>query len=97
MNSLRIPSRTLARWLEGKDKELREKRKEAVFDRYMRCHTQEAIAEELQIGIATVNSIINKEFGNSQMAKSEETFKPELYTIWNFSELLSCRPTRSAA
>lgn len=53
----------------------------------VRCYTQEAIAEELQIGIATVNSIINKEFGNSQMAKSEETFKPELYTIWNFSKL----------
>jgi len=53
----------------------------------MRCYTQEAIAGDLQIGIATVNSIISREFENCQTAKSEEMFKPELYTIWNFAKL----------
>ena len=84
---LSIPSRTLARWLEGKDKELREKRKEAVFDRYMRCYTQEAIAEELGIPQQTVSDAIKNLTDNCQMAESGKNFKPELYTIWNFSKL----------
>jgi hypothetical protein len=83
---LSVPPRTLARWLEGKDKELREKRKEAVFDRYMRCYTQEAIADELDIPQPTIHRMIEEIIQNCQMAEMNN-FKPELYTIWNFSKL----------
>lgn len=84
---LGVPERTLARWLEGKDREFREQKDAMIFDMFMRCETQEEIAKQTSVDQSTVARSIEKIMQNCQMAEMHKTFKPELYSIWNFAKL----------
>lgn len=48
---------------------------------YNAWNTQESIAEEVEIGVATVNEVVNS-FGKTMCRKFEKTFEPMLYATW---------------
>lgn len=64
-----------------------------AFDLWLACHTQEEIAERLDIAKATVNNWISDSFSFGKLAKNEQSaaehatdFEPPIYNIWKQQE-----------
>ena len=91
---LAVSRRAVAGWVESIDSTRREERKRTIFDMWMRCHTQEEIAD----AVGTDQSVIareSKELCNlEKLPKSiklaaeyqDADWSPQLYDIWNFAK-----------
>ena len=53
---------------------------------WLRCHTQQEIADVVGMAIGAVNEKIAEFFESGQMSDSAifRDFTPELYSVWNF-------------
>lgn len=88
---LSVPPRTLNSWLSRTDKETKEKRNRRIFEKWLRCHTQEEIAEEEGITKETVSTICQKmaELPESDKVLAnhhEPDYKRPLYNVWKWQE-----------
>jgi DNA modification methylase len=86
--ALSVTPRSVNSYLTDIDEQLRKERKEKILAMWLRCHTQEEIAEEVGLSREAVNDQI-AEFGkNGNLSDSTifRDFEPELYSIWNFAK-----------
>lgn len=76
---------TLLKMMEHRDQCLREEQNEErnnrILDLYLKCWTQEAIAEEVSVDQKTVGNILGKFATDSEIPKD---FEPSLYDVWNY-------------
>lgn len=76
ISNLSISKKTFLNWTKAKRQAKEDEQKKAVYDLWMRCETQETIAEQVGIPQSTVSLWIGI-FRN---------FVPQLYIIWNFGK-----------
>lgn len=90
---LGVSWRTVAYWLSGVKQELDQAAKEKAFELWLRCFTQEQIAEELsRLGYGeysqqTISRVIGKHTQNCKLAEMSKPSELKLYTVWNFPKL----------
>jgi DNA modification methylase len=83
---LGVSEKSIQRWTESQAESAKEERDRKIVEFYLKAwNTQEAIAEIMNVGIATVNDVIKK-FEKRQMSIFEETFKPLLYNVWKLQK-----------
>ena len=91
---LSVTVRSVTSYLNDIEKQLREERKQKIFDMWMACHTQDEIAEatgskQQTVGdeIATFTEIGNvSNFGKSLDFTRDNEFQPPLYNLWTFAK-----------
>lgn len=92
--TLSVTLRTVSSYLSDIDKQLREERKQHIFDMWLSCHTQEEIAEAVGISIGTVNGETETIFRFGSASKSEKSlaqhadadFETPIYNVWTFAK-----------
>ena len=92
---LSVSVRSVQAYLSGIDRQIREERKQQIFELYMDCWTQREIAERVGIPRKSVDNIIQSLGQNgsvSDLAQSldfdrDPDFKKPLYNVWNFAKL----------
>lgn len=92
--TLSVTLRTVNNYLNDIDKQLREERKQRIFDMWLSCHTQEEIAEA--VGISHGQTVIEtKELSDSERlpnltkvlsSYADTDFVPPLYNVWTFAK-----------
>lgn len=92
--TLSVTLRTVNNYLNDIDKQLREERKQRIFDMWLSCHTQEEIAEA--VGISHGQTVIEtKELSDSERlpnltkvlsSYADTDFIPPLYNVWTFAK-----------
>jgi DNA-binding CsgD family transcriptional regulator len=88
---LSVSKRTINSYLTDIDKQIREERKEKVFDMYMKCFSMDEIAEELKVTKETISKDvcqISEDVLKSDKVKAEyldSDFETPLYNIWTFA------------
>ena len=93
--ALSVNMRSVQRYLSDIDKQVQQQQKQQVFDLYMSCHTQQEIADKLDIPRVTTLDIIKtivengqlSHFDNSLAFDKDQDFKPPLYNVWNFGKV----------
>lgn len=91
---LSVTVRSVTSYLNDIEKQLREERKQKIFDMWMACHTQDEIAEAVGVDKATISrdSETLLQIGNhSNMQQSlakfnDNDFTPPLYNLWTFAK-----------
>jgi len=90
---LSVSERSVASYLADIDKDLRQQKKERIFDMWMSCHTQEQIAQAVGIAQKTVDDStkVLADLENLQKplklsAQFNDDFTPEAYNIWSFAK-----------
>ena len=91
---LSVTLRTVTSYLTDVDRQLREERKQAIFDLWLSCHTQEEIAAAVGVSqpnvAAEIETFIN--FGSSSNSDKslalyqDADWKPPLYNVWTFAK-----------
>ena len=92
--TLSVTARMVNKYLSDIDKQLREERKEKIFNMWMACYSQEEIADECGVSRESVKieiETIGKNGTDSKITKSlvfskDAEFKPPIYNIWTFSK-----------
>ena len=91
--TLSVSKRTINNYLTDIDKDLREKRKQKIFDMYLACYTQEEIAEDLEVDQKTVGNeieVIGKMETLPKFLKVNAAFNDDfdtpLYNVWTFAK-----------
>ncbi|HMN12406.1 MAG TPA: DNA methyltransferase [Bellilinea sp.] len=88
-----VSLRTIARWTENKDRQLKEDRDQKIREMWLACHTQEEIAEQVGMSQQTVAEAA-KELPKldtwqkaviSAATYAEPDWSPPLYNIWSFA------------
>ena len=79
---LAVSDRAVRKWTEKERAEEDEERNNRILDAYLRCETQEAIAEEINVDRTTVTKVIGN-VKNGTDAKIH--LDPNLYDVWNFN------------
>lgn len=85
-----VSLRTVKRWTQRKDKDLRARRKRKAFDMWLSCETLENIGETLQISKETSSQYIQECQKNDTWHKSDifpnhsddPDWKPPIYDVW---------------
>lgn len=91
---LSVTLRSVTGYLSDIEKQMREERKQKIFDMWMACYSQEEIGEETNLTQPQVKSILDTfiDFGSvSDIYKSRDftqdsDFALPLYNIWTFSK-----------
>jgi len=86
--TLSISQKTYNRWTSAKQEQKEEQIKNTIYDLWMRCHTQQEIADVVGMPRQTVTDIIAKFAENGQMSDPGifRNFTPEVYTTWSFGK-----------
>lgn len=92
---LSVSVQTVRAYLSGIDRQIREERKQLIFELYMDCWTQREIAERVGMPQQSVTDIIKTltekesafDFGQSLDFDRDADFKKPIYNIWNFAKL----------
>lgn len=83
---LSVSERSVANWLSRIDKDTKEQRNQRIFDLWLACWTQEAIAEDVGESIGKVNEVCRKseELQKSDKSAAEHAtdFEPPIYNVW---------------
>lgn len=90
---LSVTPRTVGNYLSDIDKQLREQRKQRIFDMWLACHTEEDIAAANDITRQTVNNQIEvlqnletlPNFAKVSASFQDEDFATPLYNVWTFA------------
>mgnify|MGYP007071613122 CR=1 FL=1 len=86
IQTLSISERTFRDFTKDKRKQLEEEQNERIFDMWMKCHTEQSIADEIGVTQKTVNNK-TADFRNSGKFAEISNFRnfdPQIYDIWNF-------------
>ncbi len=88
---LSVSTRSVNNYLSDVDKQLREERKQRIFDMWLACHTQEEIAEAIELPRQTLEGLLPKleDFPNSAKVHSQfadEDFTAPLFNVWTFAK-----------
>ena len=81
----------LASYLTDVDKQIREERKEKIFAMFMACHTQQEIADAVNVSRTTIEETVT-EFPNLEKASknlasfSDPDFETPIYNVWVFAK-----------
>jgi hypothetical protein len=90
--TLSVSGRSVSGYLSDVEKQLREERKERIFNMWLACHTLDEIAENVGIPPRTVADYVG-EFAKSETLPNSQKvlanhqdadFAPPLYNIWTF-------------
>jgi len=92
---LSVSVRSVQAYLSGIDRQIREERKQQIFELYMDCWTQQEIAERIGMARQSVTDIVKSfaengnasDFGQSLDFDRDADFKKPIYNIWNFAKL----------
>ena len=85
--TLSISDRSFRSWTQDKRKQKEAEIKQTIWDMWLACYNQEAIAEQVSISLGKVNEIANNfKNGNASDFENFSNFTPELYTVWNFGK-----------
>lgn len=86
--SLSISEKTYQRWTAAKQDQKEEQTKQRIYDMWMRCHTQQEIADAVGEAQQTVANRIASFTKNGQQSEISNfrNFEPQVYTIWNFAK-----------
>lgn len=86
--TLSISQATFSRWTKDKRQQKEQEIKQQIYDMWMRCHTQQEIADSASVSIGKVSELAEN-FKNTHLNDSENfrNFDPQLYTLWNFQKL----------
>ena len=59
-----------------------------IFSKWLACHTQEAIAQDVKMQVSHVSEFLRKNSEKYQQGDSElfRNFEPKVYTVWNFDK-----------
>lgn len=87
-----VSSRTIARWTENKDRQLKEDRDKQMRELWLACQTLEDIADETQLSVSSVGET-TKEFPVLDKWQkpeilgatyAEPDWSPPIYNVWSF-------------
>jgi len=86
--SLSISPKTYSRWTAAKQEQKEEQTKQRIYDMWLRCHTQQEIADAVGEPQQTIARIIANFTQNGQVSDlgNFRNFTPEVYTIWSFGK-----------
>jgi len=90
LKSLSVSDRTFRNWTANKARQLEDERNDEIMRLFLRCFTQEEIAEKTGEPRQTITDIIQKLKENAENGKIAEigkAFKPFLYTIWSLPKI----------
>lgn len=86
---LSVSERTVRDWLSRIDKDAKEQRDKRIFDMWLACHTQEAIADAVGIPQESVRNSLSQNGNLADLAKPAlaaaehaTDFEPPIYNIW---------------
>lgn len=88
---LSVSKRTVNNYLQDVDKQLREERKQKIFDLYLACYTSEEIANSITMSRQSVDGLLPKLEDMPNLAKvlanfQEDDFKPPIYSVWSYGK-----------
>jgi len=91
---LSVTPRSISGYLSDIEKQLREERKQKIFDMWLACHTMDDIAGTTGIAKSSASEEITTLFDFGSLSKSEQSlanfaeseFVPQLYNIWTFAK-----------
>jgi DNA-binding CsgD family transcriptional regulator len=90
---LSVSERTVRDWLSRIDKDAKVERDRQIFDMWLSCHTQDEIAEAVELSQRAVSDCfssfgkIAKTAKTEQLAANHETdFTPPIYNVWKQQE-----------
>lgn len=82
---LSVDERTIGRWTKNKREDLKKQRDKKILELYLRAwNTQEMIAKEVGCVQSTVLEVIKNFIEKGQMPEIDKTFKPQIYSEWNY-------------
>lgn len=92
--ALSVSRRSVQSYLTDVDRQLREERKQRIFDLWLACHTTEEICERVQVGNATVSretevcsDVEALPIRNKVLATfSDSDWTPPLYNVWSYGK-----------
>ena len=89
--TLSISDKTYRRWTSAKQEQKEEQTKQRIYDMWMRCHTQQEIADAVGVERTIVGDRIanfGKNVENGQLTESHifTNFEAQIYTVWNFAK-----------
>lgn len=89
---LSVSQKTIINYLQDIDKQLRNQRKEDMFDMYLACYSNEEISRFYKVSKMTINNELNKIFEESKKIyeveinyKNKDFVKP-IYNIWSYTK-----------
>lgn len=86
LETLSISSKSFSRYTSDKKKQFDADQKEQIFDLWMKCMTEQQIAEHCDISRQTINREIAGFAQNGQVSEmgNFRNFEPQVYDIWKF-------------
>ena len=87
---LSVSPRTVQSWVSGTDKDAKAERQEKAFKLWLACHTQEEIAEAVNVTQQTVSNWIDdftnigNLYGICKVAALFQGFEAPLYNVWKW-------------
>lgn len=86
--TLSISRSSYQRWTSAKQEQKEELIKQTIYNEWMRCKTEQEIADKVGMTQARVHQKIADIINNVQMTEiyNFRNFEPQVYTIWNFSK-----------
>lgn len=85
-NALSVSERTFRDWTSNRKKQLDDERNEKIIQLYLKCWTQQRIADEVGVDQKTVTNILDSFRKNGKIAEIPN-FQPFIYNIWNTTKL----------
>lgn len=93
-STLSVTVRSVSSYLSDIDKQLREERKQHIFDMWMACYSLEEIAEQSNVTAKTIDNQIEEFVNLEALPKlhkvladfSDSDFTAPLYNVWRFSK-----------
>jgi DNA-binding CsgD family transcriptional regulator len=91
-DTLSVTLRSVTGYLSDIDKQLREERKQRIFDLWMACFTAEEIAELVNLSDEAVRKEVSQyseglpKVGKVLADFADEDFSPPLYNVWTFAK-----------
>ena len=88
MQTLSIGKATFYRWTETQRENAKKEQARKTLELYLKCWTQEQIADELKISQKNVSDVLENFSKNSKNGKNTKTFELFIYNIWNILKML---------
>lgn len=86
---LSVSERTVRNWLSRIDKDAEAERKRRIFDLWLSCHTQQEIADAVNLERSTVANMTAEFVQNGNLAEKDKAsanhatdFDPPIYNVW---------------
>lgn len=90
-STLSISKRLFAEWTKSKQVQKDEETKQTILDMHLACHTQQEIADAVEMSQPFVNEeideiITNNDYADSDIFGNFDGDEKRIYTVWNFAK-----------